>query len=103
MRTVKHPTWDKHDHPVLLFTPGTSGEKVPQDYLEVGMMIGATIEGIEVKMRCTAVIPPRTAEAEILRISNTEETVGDLSIGDTVLIDLCDMKWRDAGDDPNTP
>jgi hypothetical protein len=103
MKTLKRPTWDKHEHSMLLFTPGTSGEKVGLNHLEVGMMIGATIRGVELKMRCTIVVAPSSAEAEIIRINNAEETIDGLSIGDQVVLDLNDMKWRDTGEDPNTP
>jgi len=106
MKTVKHPNWDKveREEQQLLFTPGTPGEKVPLDHLEVGMMAEASVKGAVIKMRLSKILPPSSAEAKILRINNNDETIDSLSIGDTVFIEIRDMKRRDAGkNDINTP
>ena len=103
MNTVKHPNWDKVEKQQLLFTPGTPEDKLPLDHLEVGMMVEASVKSAVIKIRLSKILPPSSAEAEILRIGNNDETIDSLSIGDTVFIKLRDMKCRDVGEsDINT-
>ena len=99
MKNVKYPKWDEVqvEKQQLLFTPDTSRDKVSLKQLEVGMMVKASVMGAVIKMHLSKITPPSSAEAEIFRIGNNDETVDSLSIGDTAFIKLRDMKCRDAG------
>ena len=97
MKSVKYPKWDEVQVEVqqLLSTPGTSRDKVSLNHLEVGMMVKASVIGAGIKMRLSKITPPNSAEAEILRIDNKDETIDGLNIGDAVFIELRDMKYRE--------
>ena len=96
MKSVKYPKWDEvqvEPEPPL-FTPGTSRDNVSLNHLEVGMMVKASVIGAVIKMRLSKITPPSSAEAEILRIDNKDETIEGLNIGDAVFVELRDMKYR---------
>ena len=97
MKNVKYPKWDEVqvEKQQLLFTPGTSRDKVSLNHLEVGMMVKASVMGAVIKMRLSEITPPSSAEAEIFRIDNKDETIDGLNIGDAVFIELRDMKYRE--------
>lgn len=101
MKPVKHPVWDKQQHDTLIMVSpdssqhsATSGEP-----LAVGQQAWAAIGGVEVKVLLTNLLTPTEAEARIIRIrkdkGEDQETLGDLSIDDTVLIARKDIRWLD--------
>ena len=98
MKNVKYPKWDEVqvEKQQLLFTPGTSRDKVSLNHLEVGMMVKASVIGAVIKMRLSKITPPSSVEAEIFRIDNKDETIDGLNIGDAVFIELRDMKYREG-------
>ena len=96
MKNVKYPKWDEVqiEKQQLLFAPGTSTDKVSLKHLEVGMAVKATVMGAVIKMRFSKITPPSSVEAEILKIGNQDDTIDGLNIGDTVFVELHDMKYR---------
>lgn len=88
MKNVKHPKWDKQEYPQLY------DDKFPVNHIETGMVAVAAINGVEITVRLVNIPEHSKAEAEVLRIDNKDETIEGLSIGDTVFIELHDMKRR---------
>ena len=96
MKSVKYPKWDEVqvEEKQLLFTPGTSRDKISLNHLEVGMMVKASVMGAVIEMRLSEITPPSSVEAEILKIANKDDTIEGLNIGDAVFVELRDMKFR---------
>ena len=96
MKNVKYPKWDEVqiEKQQLLFAADTSIDKVSLKHLEVGMEVKASVMGAVIKMRFSKITPPNSVEAEILKIGNKDDTIDGLSIGDTVFVELRDMKYR---------
>ena len=100
MKTVKQPKWDKQDEgPTILVSPdGSNKDASITEPLKVGHRAAGTIGGVEITVRLLNLRSSTIAEAEIIRIRDEQddrEILGDLSIGDTVLIKREDMRWLD--------
>ena len=87
MKNVKYPKWDEVqvEEQLPQLPPDTSIDKVSLDHLEVGMMVKASVMGAVIKMQLSKITPPSSAEAEIVRIDNKDDTIDGLYIGDAVL------------------
>jgi hypothetical protein len=96
MKTVKEPKWDKQGGtPIILSNPdGPNRYPSFTTPLRVGQVATGTIGGVEIAVTLTDILTTMKAQGEIIRIldgQNDRDSLGDLSIGDTVLIKLTDM------------
>ncbi len=96
MKEVKYPIWDEVqiENQQQLYAPGTAPDEVSLKHLEVGMAVKARVMGAGIKMRFSKIIPPGSVEAVIFEIGNKDDSIGGLNIGDTVFVEICDIKFR---------
>jgi hypothetical protein len=96
MKPVKQPKWDKQEGtPIIQSNPdGANRNPSFTTPLRVGQLATGTIGGAEIAVVLTDILTTTNAQGEIIRIldgQNDRDFVGDLSIGDTVLIKSTDM------------
>ena len=96
MKPVKQPKWDKQEGtPIFQSNPdGANRNPSFTTPLRVGQLATGTIGGAEIAVVLTDILTTTNAQGEIIRIldgQNDRDFVGDLSIGDTVLIKSTDM------------
>jgi hypothetical protein len=96
METAKQPHWDKQEGvPIILARPD-SPNRTPSftEPLQVGQRATGTVGGVEIVVSLTNILTATKAHGEIINITdgqNDRDSLGDLSIGDTVLIRRGDM------------
>lgn len=94
MSEIKKPKLDKPRHGTA--TSGSYGTdtiiSLP-DHFEVGMAAYVRHQSIEVKTKVTKSLNNSRAEAVIIEINSKTKTVGDLSVGDCILINLGDLEY----------
>lgn len=96
MKTAKQPKWDKQEGPPIVIANPAGPNRNPSftEPLKVGQEAIGTIGGIEVVITLTDIIAPTQAQGEITQILDglaELDAIGDLSVGDTVLIRREDM------------
>jgi hypothetical protein len=106
MKTVKQPTWDKQEGtPIIMANPdGPNKNPSLAEPLSVGQRAIGTIGGVEIVVQLTDILTTTNAQGKIILIvdgRNDRDSLGDLSIGDTVLIKRADMYSLDV--DTDTP
>lgn len=92
MNEIKKPKWDK---PVTHPAAGTYGKGTiipPSSYIDVGMTAYAKHQSVEVVIKINKVINKYDTEGIIIKINSKTETVDDLSVGDYVFINRCDIE-----------
>jgi hypothetical protein len=106
MKTVKQPAWDRQEStPIILAGPDDPNRNPSlKEPLRVGQRATGTVGGVEIVVVLTDILAATNAQGEIISIldgQDDREFLGDLSIGDTVLI-----KWENVYSleiDTNTP
>ncbi len=101
MGTVKQPEWDKQEGaPIILTNPeGQNRNPSLLEALTAGQEAIGTIGGVEIAVLLTEILTPTKAQGEIVRILDGRddlERLGELSIGDIVLIRREDMYSLDV-------
>jgi hypothetical protein len=96
MKTVKQPKWDRQEGPPIILTNPDGPNKNPSltEPLKIGQEAAGTIGGVEISVRLTDILTFTQAQGEIIRILDghvDRDVLGDLSLGDTVLIKRQDM------------
>lgn len=96
MKTAKQPKWDKQDGPPIVLANPAGPNKSPSltEPLAAGQEAIGTIGGVEVVVTLTNIIAPTQAQGEITQILDglvDLDVLGELSVGDTVLIRREDM------------
>ncbi len=104
MKTVKQPKWDRQDGAPVILTGPDSLNKNPSftEPLRAGQQAIGTIGGIEVAVLLTEIMTTASAQGEIVGIvdgQTNRDSLGDLSVGDTVLIKRSDMYSLDVDTD----
>ena len=95
MSKIKNPKWDKPK----LGTASSGGYGTdttiisPPDHFGVGMAAYVRHQSIEVKTKVTKSLNNSSAEAVITEIDSKTKTIGNLSVGDCVLINLIDLEY----------
>jgi hypothetical protein len=106
MKTVKQPKWDRQEGaPIIVANPeGPNRNPSLTEPLSVGQRAIGTVGGVEIEVLLTDILTTTTAQAEIIGIvdgRDDRDSLGDLSIGDAVLIKRADMYSLDV--DVNLP
>lgn len=96
MKAAKEPRWDRQDGPPMVIADPRGPNSNPSlaEPLRVGQEATATIGGVEIVVVLTDILTPTKAHGEIVRILDgpvDKESLGELSIGDIVLIRREDM------------
>ena len=104
MKSVKQPKWDRQeDTPIIQSNPdGANRNPSFTTPLRVGQLATGTIGGLEIAVVLTDILTATNAQGEIIRIldgQNDQDSLGDLSIGDIVLIKYTDMYSLDVDTD----
>lgn len=105
MKTVKQPKWDRQEGMPIILTNPDGQDKTPSlaEPLMAGQEAIGTIGGVEIAVLLTDVLSSTKAQGEIVRIldgRNDLDRLGDLSIGDIVLIRREDMFSLDVDTNP---
>lgn len=96
MKTAKQPKWDKQEGPPIVIANPAGPNRNPSftEPLREGQEAIGTIGGVEIVVTLTLVISPTQGQGEITQILDGMaelDALGDLSVGDTVLIKREDM------------
>jgi hypothetical protein len=96
MTNTKRPKWDRQENmPIILAYPdGPNKNPSLAEPLGVGQRATGMISGAEISVLLTELLSFTNAKGRIVRIQyghNDLDSIGDLSIGDTVLINRNDM------------
>lgn len=91
MKTVKQPKWDKQESAPIILTDPDGPNRNPSlaEPLSVGQTAVGTIGGVEIAVLLTDILTTTSVQGEILEILDgqiDQDSLGDLSKGDTVLI-----------------
>jgi hypothetical protein len=103
---MKQPKWDRQEGPPIVVSnpDGPNSNPSLTEPLKVGQEAIGTIGGVEIVVMLSEIITPTQAKGEITQILNglvEMETLGDLSLGDTVLIKRDEMYSLNI--DPDIP
>ena len=106
MKTVKEPKWDKQEGAPMILTNPDGPNRYPSlaEPLRVGQQAIGTIGGVEIAVRLTDILTTTKAQGEIVEIidgQDDRDSLGELSIGDTVTINRGDMYCLEV--DTDTP
>lgn len=96
MASVKQPKWDKQEGPPLIIANPSGPNRNPSlvEPLKVGQQAIGTIGGVEIAVVLKDILTPTKACGEIVAIMDGMkdlDSLGDLSVGDSVLITRQDM------------
>jgi hypothetical protein len=96
MGTLKQPKWDKQEGAPIIVADPDGPNKNPSftEPLGVGQQALGTIGGVEIAVLLTNILTDTKAQGEVIHIldgQNDLDSLGDLSIGDTVIIKREDM------------
>ncbi|MCK4823995.1 hypothetical protein KA005_50045 [bacterium] len=95
MDKIKKPKWDKPKHGTA--SSGSYGTDTiiisPPDHFGVGMTAYVRYQSIKVKTKVTKPLNNSSAEAVITEIDSKTKTIGNLSVGDCILINLRDLEY----------
>ncbi len=96
MKTVKQPKWDKQGGaPIILANPeGPNKNPSFLEPLRAGQEATGTIGGVEIAVLLTDILTTTKAQGEIVRMLDGPHDIdrlGDLSVGDIVLIGRDEM------------
>ena len=105
MNTVKKPKWDKQDDsPIIIANPeGTNKNPSFTEPLRAGQEAIGTIGGVEIAVMLTDIITTTSAYGKIVAIIDGQQdrnTLGDLSVGDSVFIRREDIYSLDISSEP---
>jgi len=104
---TKQPKWDRQEGAPIILADPNGPNKSPSltEPLRAGQQATGTISGVEIMVLLTEVVSATAAKGRIVGIADgftDRETMGDLSIGDIVLITRDDMYSLDV-DVPDVP
>ena len=93
---TKQPEWDKQENGPIIFADPNGSHRSPSlaEPLTAGQQATGTIGGLEIVVLLTEILSPTNAKGKIIRILDgfiDLDSIGDLTIDDSVLISRDDM------------